>query len=88
MVVNSKFFGPFLHNYRRRKGISGGLKIRSMAIMWIMIALSCIFIIKPGFLTVMLIVLGLIASWVKMFVIPTVNSENMPKSENGEQGKI
>jgi len=84
MVINSKLFGPFLHSYRSKKGIPIGLKLYSLAIMWAMIAITCIFIIKPGFFTVLLIVLGLVGSWVKVFVIPTVNGENSEKSEEGK----
>lgn len=84
MVLKSKFFGPFIHNYESKKGIPTGLKLYSLTIMWVMIAISCIFIIDPGFFTVFLIVLGLIATWVKLFVIPTVKSEKAKKEKNKE----
>ncbi len=81
LVLKSRFFGPFISNYKSKKGISIGLKIYSLSIMWVMIAISCIFIITPGFFTVLLVLFGLAATWIKLFVIPTVKLEKAKKDE-------
>jgi uncharacterized membrane protein YbaN (DUF454 family) len=75
MVLRSKLFGPFIENYQTKKGLPIGLKIYSLAIMWLMIGISCLFVVPFGIFTAILVLLGLIGTWVKIFLIPTSKAD-------------
>lgn len=72
-LINSRFIGPYINNFRKNKGMTKRAKLSSIGIMWLMIAISCFFLIE--LLTIKLIValLGMIGTFVMGYLVPTVS---------------
>jgi len=71
-LINSKFLGKYIRNYRKNRGLSLKAKIRSLTIMWIMISCSVIFFIPNYHVKIIVLVVGLIGTYVMGFKIKTV----------------
>jgi len=81
-VLKSKLFGPFIENFRTKKGLPIKIKVYSISIMWGIILISCIFWVPFGIFTIVLILLALVGTWVKLFIIPTSKSSEKEEEDN------
>ncbi|HNQ68799.1 MAG TPA: YbaN family protein [Bacteroidales bacterium] len=71
LLINNNILGNYIRKYENNKAISIRTKIYSIAIMWIMISLSTIFLIESNFIKVIVLIVGLIGTVVMGFVIKT-----------------
>jgi uncharacterized membrane protein YbaN (DUF454 family) len=70
-LVGNRFIGSYLTEWRRTKGLSIRAKIKSIILMWTMIALSVIFGIEAIWLKVTVILIGITGTIVMGFIVPT-----------------
>lgn len=71
LLINNNILGNYIRKYENNKAISIRTKIYSIAIMWVMISLSTIFLIESNFIKVIVLIVGLIGTIVMGFVIKT-----------------
>jgi len=69
-LINNKWFGEYIKNYRERKGIPFSVKIISITILWITIAFS-IFIIVSNLLIQIILISIAIAVTIHILTIKT-----------------
>lgn len=72
-LLENKWINRYLSEYRKNKGITRGTKFRVIMLMWGMIIVSCIFFIPSDVVKIIVLVFGLIGSYVMGKVVPTVN---------------
>ncbi|MBN2682818.1 MAG: YbaN family protein [Bacteroidales bacterium] len=70
-VINNKFYGKHIRNYREKKGITFTAKVVSIGSMWTMIILSMVFIFESREFFILLPALGL-AGTIFLLIIPTI----------------
>ncbi len=58
-LINNKIFGKYIKNYREGRGIPLKLKIITIALLWLTIGCSAIFIIDIFWVRVMLIIVAI-----------------------------
>ncbi len=61
-LVKTKHFGPFIENYQNGKGVPKSLKYKTLAFLWIMLAISMFFTYKNSILLLILIIVGILVS--------------------------
>ena len=71
-LISNKILGKYIQNYTEKRGITKRVKIYSIAIMWLMIGISVVFLIKVVTIKMVIIGIGLIGTIVMGFVIKTV----------------
>ncbi len=71
-LIANKYFGPYITNYQKNKGLSKKAKTRAIIIQWIMITISCVWGIEKDVIRSVVIFAGLIGTCFLIFVIPTV----------------
>ncbi len=70
-LVANRYFGPYIVNYQKNKGISKTQKIKALALQWTMITISCIWGLDNNLLRVIVVFAGLIGSYILVAVVPT-----------------
>ncbi len=73
-LLNNKWFGSYIKNYREGKGIPLKIKILSMGFMWVTILTSSIFFIDNIYIRILLIVIAIIVT-IHISLIKTKKSE-------------
>ena len=73
-LITNKYIGSFVFRFRSDKGMTKGVKFYSICIMWMMITLSCMFLIIPLSVDLILLVLGIIGTIAMGFIVPTINN--------------
>jgi len=58
-LLNNKYFGNYIRNYRERKGIPLKGKVLALALLWATIGCSVAFAVEILFVRVLLIVIGI-----------------------------
>lgn len=58
-LINNKWFGEYIKNYRERRGIPLSVKIISITILWITIAFSIFIFVSNLLIQIILIVIAL-----------------------------
>ncbi|UCG29076.1 MAG: YbaN family protein [Bacteroidales bacterium] len=71
-LLNNRYLGRYIHDYRRNKGLSYRTKLFSITIMWTMIFISAFVFIRDPFINTILCFAGVIGTLVMGFLIPTV----------------
>ena len=61
-LINNKWFGSYIKNYREGKGIPLKGKIMAISLLWITILISAIFFIKIFFINLLLIVIAFLVT--------------------------
>lgn len=74
-LIGSRFFGKYISNYRKNKGITKRTKIYSLILMWVMITCSVVFFIPNFYVKLVVLFVGLIGTYVMGFVVKTVTPE-------------
>ena len=70
-LLNNRFFGPFIKDYRKYKSIQLAIKIAALGTMWTMIIIAVIWLIPIDYVKIIAIGVGIIGTIVVGFVIPT-----------------
>ena len=70
-VINNRLIGPYILAFQQNKCMSLKLKIYSISLMWVMIALSSVCFISHNHILLILLVLGITGSITMGFVIKT-----------------
>ena len=71
-LIENKFFGSYIKEFRSKKGMTLKEKIRSLTLMWVMISISCIFLIDSVAYKLFVIGVGILGTIVMGFIIKTV----------------
>jgi len=58
-LINNKIFGKYIRNYREKRGIPLRVKVTSLAILWLSISYSLLFIVSSIVIRLILIVIAL-----------------------------
>ncbi|MCF8232987.1 MAG: YbaN family protein [Bacteroidales bacterium] len=74
-LLNNKYVGPYITNFRKYKGMTLKSKIYSISMMWTMIFLSTYFLIPDKLTSWIVIGLGVVGTVVMGFVLRTVTME-------------
>lgn len=72
-LTRSKFLGKYIRRYERNRGLRYQTKIYSISLMWVMIILSCVFMINHIAICILVVVVGIIGTYVMGFYIKTIN---------------
>jgi uncharacterized membrane protein YbaN (DUF454 family) len=75
-LLNNKWFGSYIKNYREGKGIPIRIKILSMGFMWITILTSSIFFLDIIYIRILLIVIAIIVT-IHISLIKTKKNEGL-----------
>jgi uncharacterized membrane protein YbaN (DUF454 family) len=75
-LLSNKWVGPYIIKYQKNKGLSKRGKINAMMTMWFMIILSCFIFITSLPVKTGVLIVGLIGTWVMVFLVPTVQDSN------------
>jgi len=75
-LIQNKYLGKYVLNYRRRKGMTRQQKVYSISLMWIMIAFSACFLIKPLLIRLVVVVAGVVGTVVMGFVVPNASDND------------
>ena len=67
-IINHKIFGKYIQNFRETRSISLSIKIISLIVMWLMICLSIFVFIKTRPLKIIIMLLGLIGTFVLLSI--------------------
>lgn len=71
-LISNRFVGPYILEFRRKKGMNLKSKLFAIIIMWTMITMSCVFFIKLLQVQLLVIAIGVIGTVVMGFIIPTI----------------
>lgn len=69
-VVENRFIGSYVIKYRANKGMTRSDKTYAISLMWIMIAISCIFFIDNILIRIIVTLVGLIGTIVMGLLVP------------------
>lgn len=61
-LINNKWFGSYIRNYREKKGISLKHKIYTISLLWVTILFSAFFIIKNLWVRAILIIIAVLVT--------------------------
>jgi uncharacterized protein len=78
-LLKNKLVGTYISDFQLKKGMTERSKIYAICMMWLMITLSCIFLIGPHTSKLIVIVIGVIGTIVMGFIVPTVYNSNSKK---------
>ena len=71
-LISNKYFGPYILDFQERKGMTRRMKLQAIGTMWVMISISCIFLIKSLTVILFVIGLGIVGTVVMGFIVKTV----------------
>ena len=57
ILLNSRLFGPYIENYRTKQGIPLAVKVRAIALLWLLLGLSAL-LMQKLWSTVLFAVIG------------------------------
>lgn len=78
-LLSNKWIGHYIIKYQTNKGLTKGSKIGAIAVMWSMIALSCLVFITSIPVKTVVLIAGLVGTYVMGFLIPTAHLSNNEK---------
>ena len=58
-LLNNKWFGKYIKNYRERRGVPLKLKILTISLLWVTIIFSAFFIVQILFVSIILILIAI-----------------------------
>lgn len=62
-LLNNRWFGVYIQNYRQKKGMPRKIKILTVALLWLTIIVSVIFAVQSLVVRVILIIIAIGVSW-------------------------
>jgi uncharacterized membrane protein YbaN (DUF454 family) len=75
-LISNRFFGSYISDYRKNNGMTLKSKLLAVAMMSLMITVSCIFLIDLLSTRLLIIALGIIGAVVMIFIVPTVKQKS------------
>lgn len=57
-IKRNPYFGPYIENYREKRGVSKALKIRTIVFLWVSLCIS-MFLIQTTWVYILLIIVGI-----------------------------
>ncbi|MBN2665232.1 MAG: YbaN family protein [Bacteroidales bacterium] len=75
-LISNRFVGSYISNYKQNNGMTFKSKLYSVALMSLMITVSCIFLIDLLSTRLIVIALGIIGAVVMIFIVPTVKQKS------------
>jgi uncharacterized membrane protein YbaN (DUF454 family) len=78
-LISNKYLGPYILDFREKKGMTRRTKIQAIGTMWVMITISCVFFIKSMTVILFVIGLGIVGTVVMGFFIRTVDGRDKPE---------
>jgi uncharacterized protein len=75
-LISNRFFGPYITGFQQYKCMTLKTKIYSIALMWVMITLSCSLFIENNLTMFIVLALGIIGTAVMGFVIKTCQKKH------------
>jgi uncharacterized protein len=76
LLITNRLIGPYIQDFKRKKGMTKKSKIYAICTMWIMIAISSFGFIKSLQLRLIVLFIGLLGTFVMGVLIPTVYSSD------------
>jgi len=76
-LLNNKYLGEYIRNYREGKGISLTIKVFTISLLWAVILYSAFFIIKILIVQVILVIIAIGVS-IHLIVLPTNKRKKGP----------
>jgi uncharacterized protein len=76
-LVTNKYVGSYILEFQSNKGMTKRVKLYSICTMWVMITISCVFLITPLSVKLFVSALGIVGTIFMGFIIPTVNNSNL-----------
>lgn len=73
-LIGNKYLGHYIINYQKNKGLTKKSKAKAIIIQWIMITVSCIWGIESNNIRLIVIIAGLIGTYILLFVVPTITT--------------
>jgi uncharacterized protein len=70
-LLKNKHLGPYIDSFRAGEGMTMPFKLGSLALMIIMVTLSCVYFLEPFWLKAIVVGSALIGAYVMMIVLPT-----------------
>jgi uncharacterized protein len=79
-LIGNKLIGSYILGFQRNRGMTRKTKLSAIVIMWAMITISCVFLIRPVTIKIIVSVVGVIGTFVMGFIVPTIDiSDNNNK---------
>ena len=75
-LISNRFVGSYISDYRKNNGMTLKSKLLAVAMMSLMITVSCIFLIDLLSTRLLIIALGIIGAVVMIFIVPTVKQKS------------
>ncbi len=73
-LIRNKYLGPYITNWNKNKGLTRSAKIKAIIFQWIMITISIIWGIEKDYVRGIVILAGLIGTYVLIFILPTIKT--------------
>jgi len=70
-LINNKLFGKYIKDFNQNKSVTIYVKIYAIFIMWLMIIISCLFLVSNIYIQLLICLLGLIGTIVMGFIVKT-----------------
>ncbi len=83
MVISTRYIGPYILRFQERRAMTVSEKAYSLAVMWIMITVSVVFLIETDWIRLLVLALGLVGTLNMAFIIKTYRKvpENCERPE-------
>ncbi len=75
-LISNRFIGSYISDYKKNNGMTMKSKLLAVAMMSLMITVSCIFLINMLSTRLLIIALGIIGAVVMIFIVPTVKQRS------------
>lgn len=83
-LMNAKYIGTYLKNYRKGKGVDKSIKIASISLIWISISYAALAVVSNAYVQILLLAIAAGVTW-HIATIPTLKqSQQRITSENAE----
>ncbi len=69
-IIDNRYVGSYIKKYRANKGMTKKDKVYAISLMWIMIAVSCIFFIDSYLIKTVVAIVGVIGTIVMGLIVP------------------
>lgn len=69
-LIKSKFVGYYILDYQKKGGLTMRTRLSSIGIMWVMIYFSTTYFINHSSIRILVIIVGVIGTFVMGFIIP------------------
>ena len=85
-MMRNRLFGEFIRNYLEGKGITSRQKVFTLALLWLMIAITIFYMIENIMIRILLFIIALAVS-VHILKLPTLTSIGSQRKRNKEKPK-